>query len=263
MKKGISSLVLLIVASLTIISYFYYNYYTNKHVQENYPTTITNEKWTQVQESYPTTFTNKEWTIESFDSEMKLEEDTHGKDVSQYEKEVNKQENSSNLKCDDINFKGSRKDKFYEENKLVLINDFVSITFPEGVIVEQEDEYRGYITYEGMRYKLNTGGGDGGLCSYEDYGKSCDYTDELISEDFDLRIWKDERGIFALNYIPFKIGNFDIHKLVIFKIGSPNATNDMELGSYQAFSESEVNTVKKLINEATAEPICERSGNQL
>lgn len=93
------------------------------------------------------------------------------------------------------------------------------------------------ITSDGNSYRLIIEGNPAGLCPMEDSGDGCGYRDESLNYAKIFRIWRDERGIFALNPQIFKIDGYSLGDIVLTK-ESPNIL----------FSESEVELWRDLFN---------------
>jgi hypothetical protein len=102
----------------------------------------------------------------------------------------------------------------YGNNKTAQSVD-IFLTLPSGSKIIKQNDYSiiSEISINGSEFTVKTAGGPG-LCAYEDYGSTCNYTDEVLTNKTtnltikDLRIWKDSRGVFSLNPQEGSINNY-------------------------------------------------------
>jgi hypothetical protein len=74
------------------------------------------------------------------------------------------------------------------------------------------------VTMNGVTYDVTDPFVSAGPCSWNDFGTpKCHYTDEKLPHLDTLRLWADEKGVFALNPIDFSFDHYSLDKLLITK----------------------------------------------
>lgn len=140
-------------------------------------------------------------------------------------------ETDNNLRIISYIFKQNSQD----ENHYDII-----IKLPQGSVIDNTNRT---VILNGSKYRIGGENFVAGLCPWEDDGSGCTYDDNNSGIAKPLRIWRDNKGVFALNPQSIPLDGYFINNFKIFK-ESPD----------KIFTQEEINLWKRLLEKIEITP---------
>lgn len=95
--------------------------------------------------------------------------------------------------------------------------DFI-FSLPKEAVVKSDGTTSPHkIQLNEVDYELSFSQRTGGLCPWEDNGSGCTYSDSTLKNSELLRIWRDNKGVFALNPQSIQLDGYYMDLLVVTK----------------------------------------------